>query len=319
MSSEGSETDVCPDFAGRCVFSKRCPMHHAYPVQRPCLRLFWYGVRFGFSLLTDLDCEELFMKSCTRMYFTICLTVLCLSSTFSPSAKAGLPDKNLEAAVRSVIFEKKDKTDEITDDDLKKVFVLDARGKGIKDLTGMDKCVNLLQLNASKNEIVDVSPLKDIKNLQSLDLSNNKIVDATPLGNITALQFLELSDNQIASAQPLSTLVKLSALYMAGNKIVDVAPLAKLERLSSLDLARNQIVDLAPLTNVGVLSLLKLSGNQIADITPLAKPLSCRMLILENNKLTDLEPFVAAVKADAAGEKRFAPFLRLYLNGNPLC
>src|SRR5205823_4998481 len=71
--------------------------------------------------------------------------------------------------------------------------------------------------------------------------------------------------------------------------------------------------------NVGVLSLLKLSGNQIADITPLAKPLSCRMLILENNKLTDLEPFVAAVKADAAGEKRFAPFLRLYLNGNPLC
>src|SRR5258708_39553401 len=118
------------------------------------------------------------MKSYTRMYFTISLTVYCLSMSLVPSAQAGLPDKNLEAAVRAVIFEKKDKTDEITDEDLKKVFVLEAKGKGIKDLPGMEKCVNLLQLNAAKNEIVDVSPLKDIKNLQSLDLSHNKIVDA---------------------------------------------------------------------------------------------------------------------------------------------
>src|SRR5260221_13353239 len=105
-----------------------------------------------------------------------------LSVPFGNAALAGLPDKNLEAAVRAVIFEKKDTTAEITDDDLKKVFVLDAKNKGIKDLTGMEKCVNLLQLDAAKNEIVDVAPLKDIKNLQSLDLSKNKIADATPLG-----------------------------------------------------------------------------------------------------------------------------------------
>ncbi|HLJ12506.1 MAG TPA: leucine-rich repeat domain-containing protein [Planctomycetaceae bacterium] len=232
--------------------------------------------------------------------------------------EAGLPDKNLEAAVRSVIFEKKDTNAEITDDDLKKVFVLEAKGKGIKDLTGMEKCVNLLQLNLAKNEIADVTPLKDIKNLQSLDLAQNKIADAGPLGNIVALQFLELSDNQVASVQPLATLSKLSALYIAGNKISDVAPLAKLEKLSSLDLARNQITDLKPLANVGILSLLKLSGNQIADITPLCKPLSLRMLLLEDNKITDLAPFVAAAWTDVAGEKRFAPFLRLYLAGNPL-
>src|SRR5262245_22170209 len=246
------------------------------------------------------------------------LVALSLFSPRMPAARAGLPDKNLEAVVRSVIFEKKDNMEEITDDDLKKVFVLEGKGKGIKDLSGMEKCTNLLQLNLAKNEIVDVSALKDIKNLQSLDLSNNKIADATPIGNIAALQFLELSDNQIESVQPLSTLTKLSALYIAGNKIADVTPLAKLEKLSSLDLARNQVVDLKPLTNVGILSLLKLSGNQIADITPLARPLSVRLLILENNKLTDLAPFVASVKADADGDKRFAPFLRFYLNGNPL-
>lgn len=245
------------------------------------------------------------------------LTIL-LGLTGPRIASAGLPDKDLEKAVRAVIFEKKDNDQEITDDDLKKVFVLKGRKKGIKDLSGMEKCINLQELDLSDNEIADAAPLKDIKNLQSLDLSKNKITDAAPIGNIAALQFLELSDNQISSVEPLSKLPKLSALYIAGNKISDVAPLAKLERLSSLDLAKNQISDLKPLTNVGILSLLKLSDNQISDITPLAKPLSLRMLLLENNKLTDLAPFVEAVKKDAEGDKRFAPFLRLYLTGNPL-
>ncbi len=264
------------------------------------------------------DWEDLQMRIHRTVSLTSSFAAVAVFSALASSAQAGLPDKNLEAAVRSVIFEKKDNNAEITDDDLKKVFILEGKGKGIKDLTGLEKCVNLLQLNLAKNEISDVAALKEIKGLQSLDLSQNKIADVTPLGTVTALQFLELSDNQIESVQPLSTLAKLSALYIAGNKIADVAPLAKLERLSSLDLARNKVKDLKPLTNVGILSLLKLSGNEIEDIAPLSKPLSVRMLILENNKLTDLAPFVAAVKADADGEKRFAPFLRLYLNGNPL-
>ncbi|HTI49594.1 MAG TPA: leucine-rich repeat domain-containing protein [Planctomycetaceae bacterium] len=237
----------------------------------------------------------------------------------SRSAPAGpIPDKALEAVVRSVIFDKKDKPDELTDDDLKKVYILEGKGKGIKDLAGLEKCINLLQLNLAKNEIANLAPLKDIKNLQSLDLSNNKIVDAGPLGNIVALQFLELSDNQIVSVEPLGKLTKLSALYIAGNKIADPAPLSALTKLSSLDLARNQLSDIKGLTNVAGLSLLKLSDNQISDLAPLGKPLSVRMLLLERNKITDLAPLVAAARADADGEKRFAPFLRLYLGENPL-
>src|SRR6266568_6750974 len=126
------------------------------------------------------------MRSYVKVASIISLVAVCLVSPPGKNARAGLPDKNLEAAVRSVIFEKKDTDAEITDDDLKKVFVLEAKGKGIKDLSGMEKCVNLLQLNAAKNEISDVSPLKDIKGLQSLDLANNKIADVTPLGNVTA-------------------------------------------------------------------------------------------------------------------------------------
>src|SRR5438309_9975696 len=117
------------------------------------------------------------MRSYVKAASIVSLFSVCLISPPGKNARAGLPDKNLEAVVRSVIFEKKDTTAEITDDDLKKVFVLEGKGKGIKDLTGMDKCVNLLQLNLAKNEISDVSALKEIKNLQSLDLSQNKIAD----------------------------------------------------------------------------------------------------------------------------------------------
>jgi hypothetical protein len=43
-----------------------------------------------------------------------------------------------------------------------------------------------------------------------------------------------------------------------------------------------------------------------------------RLLMLERNKIADLAPLVALCKADAEGEKRFAPYLELYLAGNPL-
>ena len=63
---------------------------------------------------------------------------------------------------------------------------------------------------------------------------------------------------------------------------------------------------------------LDLSRNQITDIAPLAKQTETRYLFLDHNKIADLGPLVAAAKKDAEGDQRFAPFLELYLEGNPL-
>ena len=117
-------------------------------------------------------------------------------------AAGPIADKALEAVVRQQVFEKRDKPDDLTEDDLKKVFILEGRNKGIKDLSGLEKCPNLALINLAGNEIEKVDQLKDLKNLQSLDLSKNKIVDITPLANIKALQFVELSDNQITAVDP---------------------------------------------------------------------------------------------------------------------
>jgi hypothetical protein len=42
------------------------------------------------------------------------------------------------------------------------------------------------------------------------------------------------------------------------------------------------------------------------------------LLLLQKNKITDLTPLVDMAKADTQGERRFAPYLRLYIEGNPL-
>jgi hypothetical protein len=235
------------------------------------------------------------------------------------SAAGPIADKALEAVVRQQVFEKRDKPDDLTEEDLKKVFILEGSNKGIKDLSGLEKCPNLALINLAGNEIEKVDQLKDLKNLQSLDLKKNKIADITPLGNIKALQYVELSDNQITAVDALADLPKLSALYIAGNKITNVVPLANLKKLSSLDLARNGLSDVAPLAPlVPNLLTFKLSENKIQNLAPFAAAAPRMLLLLEKNEIADLAPLVEACQKDAAGDKRFAPFLRLYLIGNPL-
>ena len=75
------------------------------------------------------------------------------------SAAGPVPDKNLEAAIRAALHDTK--TTPLTDADLNNVYVLEAAGKSIKDLTGLEKCKNLLQLNLTENQISDLKPLKD--------------------------------------------------------------------------------------------------------------------------------------------------------------
>jgi uncharacterized protein (TIGR03067 family) len=232
-----------------------------------------------------------------------------------PPAPSPFADKNLEEAVRAVLQEPKA---ELNDSNLVNVHILEAPGKKIKSLKGLEQCKNLALLKLTGNQIVDLTPLKELSVCQSLDLADNKITDVAPLAGLKHLQYLELSNNQISNVGPLKDLTELSALYLSGNKITDIGPLAALTRLSSLYMSRNQIRDLSPLAKVNRISTLEIQDNLLEDLNPLKKQTELSMLLLDRNKIADLTPLVESMKADAAGEKRMAPFLRLYLAGNPL-
>ena len=132
-----------------------------------------------------------------KLYCVVIFAVLAALFSGRPATADDLfPDKNLEAALRAVLLEPKG---ELTEAQLGNVFVLEAKGKNIANLSGLEKCKNLALLRVTKNEISDLKPLKDLTNLQSLDLENNKVADVTPLAGLTKLQYLHLAGVAINS------------------------------------------------------------------------------------------------------------------------
>src|SRR5437870_5601679 len=96
--------------------------------------------------------------------FLCALCVLCGYIASAPAEDTGFPDKNLEAAVREALHEPKEK---LTEEKLANLYTLESSGKGIHDLTGLEKCKNLALLKLSNQKITDLKPLKDLANIQS--------------------------------------------------------------------------------------------------------------------------------------------------------
>jgi Leucine-rich repeat (LRR) protein len=230
--------------------------------------------------------------------------------------KAIFQDKNLEEAVRKFVFEKRDNDKPLVEADLTNISIIQAGGRGISSLAGLEKCESLASLDISRNDVSDLSALSEMDRLQFLNAGKNEIEDISEIAFVTALQYLELSANRIRSLKALAGLTNLSALYLSTNYISDVGPITQLPRLSSLYLQRNQIRSIEGIGKLRWLNSLQLNDNEISDLSPLKGCNNLYYLFLENNKIEDLSPLIEMAEADK--ERRFAPFLNLFLKGNPL-
>ena len=230
------------------------------------------------------------------------------------SQESLFPDSNLEAAVHEHVYG----DEPLTTESVGNLSILQAKKKGIRDLSGLEHATKLALLDLADNEVTDLGPIAGLSYLQSLDLSGNQISDLTPLRGLTRLQYLKLSGNRISDLQPLKGLESLNSLYLARNQIGDLGPLKAVTKLWSLDLEGNRISDLKPLANLTRLSSLNLISNLVSDLSPLAGSREWRSLLLQDNQIQDLEPLVDMAKKDFEGEKRFAPFWHIYLSGNLL-
>ena len=227
------------------------------------------------------------------------------------------PDQNLEQLVRKHVFEKRDNNKPLSEADVDKLSTIEGKFAGITNLAGLEKCRALASLDLAGNRITQLDALKDLKSLQYLNLAGNRISDASPLAGIVALQYLELSGNQLHDLRPLAGLTNLTSLYLGTNQITDITPLLKLDRVWTLCLEHNRLTTIAGLGQLKRLTSLALAANQISDLTPLNGLDSLSFLFLENNAIKDFSPLVNLIKQDAAGPKRFAPYLKLYVKGNP--
>ena len=147
-----------------------------------------------------------------------------ITANFEVEAAVNITDLNLEAAVREAIDILEGP---IYPSDLDGLRKLDAEGKNIADLTGLEYCTGLQELYLCRNQISNISAVT----------------------NLTGLTRLELGDNQVSNISALAGLASLEELSLGGNQVSNVSALVNLRNLTLLNLSKNPISDLRPLVN----------------------------------------------------------------------
>ena len=136
---------------------------------------------------------------------------------FQPvQAEVSIPDANLAAAIREALGLPAGAA--ITSDALLNLTRLDARGRGIADLTGMEYAVNLTALDLGidnefhQNPISNLSPLASLTNLERLNLGYTGVSDVSALASLTQLKWLDLSFTGVSDVSALASLTQLEGL-----------------------------------------------------------------------------------------------------------
>ena len=223
-----------------------------------------------------------------RKVLWIWLVLISVACYAQETPEKWMPDPNLRKAVREEIGVPEGVP--IAPEDITKVVRLNVASMNVRDLTGLERFVNLENIVADHNHIQDLHPLAGLTNLEDLYLSYNNIQDLRPLTGLTNLAVLTLNHNDISDISPLSGLTNLIELSLTHNTIADVSPLAGLVNLKSLWLWSNQIKNVSPLANLVKLETLMLVNNQIEDISPLVALTSLRELNVIQNWIVDLSP-----------------------------
>ena len=196
----------------------------------------------------------------------ILLTIFLLAPLPVFAQHVHIPDPNLRAA----ISEELDGAP-VTRETMLQLTELDARERGITDITGLGYAHNLQSLTLVFNNISDLTPISAL-GLDDLWLWDNVVADLSPLANMTTLTHLDLGYNRISDISALGNLTNLVWLELQGNRITDVTPLAGLTSLEKLWITGNRIADHSSLDD---LSLAVFEYDQICEMPPL--PLKPRL------------------------------------------
>ena len=230
------------------------------------------------------------MKNFKRMFliFSTCLTQTVYASVC-----------NRTPQIRDVLVAAIGKPcKKITKSDLLRIWNLDLRKKGIKELRSGDfkGLVNLRILYLSDNGLEGSIPkeLGKLKYLEELILSRNRLSGPIPkeLGKLGHLRYLSIHHNQLSGSIPkeLGSLGDLEELLLDNNRLSGSIPkeLGDLVSLGELSLHDNQLSGSIPkaLGKLKLLEGLYLHINQLSGSIPkeLTKATALGWLSLFDNK-----------------------------------
>ena len=252
------------------------------------------------------------MQLAKTQHIFVCTLVLCVVlflTPFSTSAQTvNIPDANLRAAIAEALG--KAPNTRVTATEMQRLTRLNASGRSISNLTGLEASRNLEDLRLNHNLISDISPLAGLIRLRVIELGDNAISDISPIKGLINLDGLHIPHNLISDLSPLRDLINLRWTNLGHNAIDDLSPLAGLIKLEWIALTENPLADLSPLAglinlqnyhswgtpiiNLSALADLpklrqiNVCGGEISDISPLARATSLKELYLVGNEISDL-------------------------------
>ena len=215
---------------------------------------------------------------------------------------AGIADPNLKKAVINQC-DYYEPWDVITEDEAPYLTSLDASGRGIESLTGLDYFTSLREINASNNAITEVD-LSSLQNLEVLNLSNNQItsIDLTRNPNIRELYLdhnsltsielqkdelveCDLSYNNMTSLQ-LDYATNLISLNVSNNQIEDL-DVHMNEAMQDFDCSNNQISYFNIWSLSGIVNF-NCSNNPVSDLSQTTYLVNMETLNVSNTDLITL-------------------------------
>ena len=223
-----------------------------------------------------------------------------------PGQSVNIPDPNLRAAISEALG--KAPGAPITAEEMETLEVIDAEGKDISDLTGLEFATNIYFIKLSDNNISDLSTIAGLTRLQFLGFDENRVSDLSPLAGLSNLNNLSFAHNQVSDLSPLAGLTKLEVIHVTENGISDLTPLAGLPNLKDFLSWSNPLSDLSPLVGLEYINIcgespdistlkgatnlreLYLLDCDVSDLSALADLTDLERLSLQDNKVSDVSP-----------------------------
>lgn len=172
--------------------------------------------------------------------------------------------------------------------------LIDARGKGIQNITGVEVLSKLFFLELSDNQI-EILPdtIGTVTSLKTLYLSDNKLTSLPEsIGSLNLLENLNLNNNQLASLPTSFTnLTNMKQLQLGNNKLSSLPEsIGNLNKLNLLYLHKNQLTSLPEsFVNLNLVTSLLLYNNLLTGLPEDFGNLNAlKSFQIQNNQLKSL-------------------------------
>lgn len=116
-------------------------------------------------------------------------------------------DKQLQKHINKYNLNRENLDTPITKEDLLKVkslIVVEAKSKGIKDVSGLEYMKNLENLTLEEVKLENIKFISNLRQLKSLSITYGELEDIGPLAELEHIESLSLRNNKISDLSPLS-------------------------------------------------------------------------------------------------------------------